>query len=424
VPVTVPPRSTDSQDDRDLAQRVADLEALVEEARRRARRRRQRNGLAGALVVAAGVGAFIGFGGGGSATGTVAHARTPGAGSRTRTVGVATGGNLLVTMRGYVIAARTLHLAGGPVHYREAGRFSVAWRVPAVALMKRGRTFRSVSATVSGTTSATFDNAPAKSCQGTLTVRRSPFLLRIRRGLYDAYLGSAPIGFDAAPSPIASASSATCQRGLLAGHWRLTLPRSKRIVPYPFVDKQRTQAWWAYNHPGGSFYGPNFTPTPKGGASNGWIAGWGPAGSFRWLAVFRVHRLATGAPRLSYRQVLQTDYAPIPGLFLDAVEPCTNNRFAPCRRDDTAIKQAVDRLAAALTRAPVPPEFAHGNRELRRGLAALDTALALRIRLAHQATIEAFINADYEKIVPALNLMDKAAHDLNKADPSLHLRPV
>lgn len=70
--------------DRDLAQRVAELEALIEEARRRALRRRVRN--VTALLVAAGaaVGVLIGFGGhgGGSggtaalAGGSEAHART------------------------------------------------------------------------------------------------------------------------------------------------------------------------------------------------------------------------------------------------------------------------------------------------------------------------------------------------------------
>ena len=44
--VTTPPRRPEIEPDRDLEQRVADLEALIEEARRRARRRRQRNGAA------------------------------------------------------------------------------------------------------------------------------------------------------------------------------------------------------------------------------------------------------------------------------------------------------------------------------------------------------------------------------------------
>jgi len=84
----------------------------------------------------------------------------------------------------------------------------------------------------------------------------------------------------------------------------------------------------------------------------------------------------------------------------------------------------VERLTTALRRTSVPSKLAAGDRELRQGLAALDGALALRIRLAHQATIEAFIRADYDRVVPALDLMDKAAHDLDKADPHLHLRPV
>ncbi len=77
--VTAPPRRPEIEQDRDLEQRVADLEALIEEARRRARRRRQRNGAAALLVAAAGAAAFIGFGGhGGGGAGTAALAHAPG----------------------------------------------------------------------------------------------------------------------------------------------------------------------------------------------------------------------------------------------------------------------------------------------------------------------------------------------------------
>lgn len=73
--VTLPPRATDS----DLERRVADLEALIEEARRRARRRRMRNAAAFVVAVGAAVGGLIGFGGGGGGgTGAAALARTPG----------------------------------------------------------------------------------------------------------------------------------------------------------------------------------------------------------------------------------------------------------------------------------------------------------------------------------------------------------
>ena len=61
--VTVPPRSTDTQDDRDLARRVADLEALIEEARRRARRRRRLYAAAVLAAAAAVAAALFGVGG-------------------------------------------------------------------------------------------------------------------------------------------------------------------------------------------------------------------------------------------------------------------------------------------------------------------------------------------------------------------------
>jgi photosystem II stability/assembly factor-like uncharacterized protein len=62
--VTVPPRSPEIEHDRDLAQRVTDLEALIEEARRRARRRRR---IYAALVLAAvAAAAWVSFDIGGS----------------------------------------------------------------------------------------------------------------------------------------------------------------------------------------------------------------------------------------------------------------------------------------------------------------------------------------------------------------------
>ena len=76
--VTSPPRGPEIEQDRDLEQRVADLELLIEEARRRARRRRTRRGVAALVVVAGGVVAFIGFGGhggGGAGGAATAHAR-------------------------------------------------------------------------------------------------------------------------------------------------------------------------------------------------------------------------------------------------------------------------------------------------------------------------------------------------------------
>jgi photosystem II stability/assembly factor-like uncharacterized protein len=79
VTVTTPPRRPEIEQDRDLEQRVADLEALIEEARRRARRRRLRNWGATLLVAAAGAAALIGFGGhGGGGAGTAALAQAPG----------------------------------------------------------------------------------------------------------------------------------------------------------------------------------------------------------------------------------------------------------------------------------------------------------------------------------------------------------
>jgi photosystem II stability/assembly factor-like uncharacterized protein len=78
VNVTTPPRRPVTEQGRDLDLRVADLEALIKEARRRARRRRQRHAGASLLIAAAGAAVFFGFGGrGGGGAGTAAP-RAPG----------------------------------------------------------------------------------------------------------------------------------------------------------------------------------------------------------------------------------------------------------------------------------------------------------------------------------------------------------
>jgi hypothetical protein len=76
VTVAAPPRQSEIERDRDLEQRVADLEALIEEARKRARRRRQRLGASVLIAGAAFAAWFLGFGGhgGGADTGALASA--------------------------------------------------------------------------------------------------------------------------------------------------------------------------------------------------------------------------------------------------------------------------------------------------------------------------------------------------------------
>ena len=66
--VTAPPRGPETGRDRDLEQRVAELEALIEEARRRARRRRQRNLVCvlAAMLVGLLLYSFLGIGWAGS----------------------------------------------------------------------------------------------------------------------------------------------------------------------------------------------------------------------------------------------------------------------------------------------------------------------------------------------------------------------
>ena len=91
--VSSPPRGPEVE--RDLERRVADLEALIEEARRRARRRRQRNAAAALAVAAAGAAAFIGFGGhGGGGVGTAGLAHAPGSQSPAANAGSPTLGAL------------------------------------------------------------------------------------------------------------------------------------------------------------------------------------------------------------------------------------------------------------------------------------------------------------------------------------------
>src|SRR5436309_6355146 len=66
--INAPPRRPEIEHDRDLEQRVAELEALIEEARRRTRLRRRRYGAV--LLVALAAGVYFGFDHGGGASGS------------------------------------------------------------------------------------------------------------------------------------------------------------------------------------------------------------------------------------------------------------------------------------------------------------------------------------------------------------------
>jgi Tol biopolymer transport system component len=80
-----PPTSSEIKPVREFERRVADLEALIEEARKRARRRRRLNGAAALLLAAAGVALVIGFTGHGrGGSGRAASERAGVAGTRGR----------------------------------------------------------------------------------------------------------------------------------------------------------------------------------------------------------------------------------------------------------------------------------------------------------------------------------------------------
>src|SRR5689334_11769741 len=79
VTITTPPRRPDTGQDRDLERRVSELEALIEEARRRARRRRRLYGVLVVLGAVAAGGVRFGFHDGGGAIGSPsAQAGSPG----------------------------------------------------------------------------------------------------------------------------------------------------------------------------------------------------------------------------------------------------------------------------------------------------------------------------------------------------------
>jgi Tol biopolymer transport system component len=81
VTVTAPPRRPESGRDRELERRVADLEALIEEARRRARRRRQRNLVAVLAAMLVGLCLYWFLGSVQAGSGPVVASGTPHAGA-------------------------------------------------------------------------------------------------------------------------------------------------------------------------------------------------------------------------------------------------------------------------------------------------------------------------------------------------------
>jgi hypothetical protein len=171
--------------------------------------------------------------------------------------GVASSGRVLViTLRGHASAKRTGRVGG-----REAGSWTVRWRVPESQLTV-GRRLISTSATVTGTASA---YGGSLSCRGTLAARRSGFVLRVLDKS-----GSA-IGFSASPSPFATAVASGCQQGVSAARWPLRTSRERKD-------------WSIFNHPGFGFLLPDYRPRPKGGNSDGWRMGHGVT----WLVTISV----------------------------------------------------------------------------------------------------------------------------------------
>jgi Tol biopolymer transport system component len=77
VTVSAPPRRPETGRDRDLERRVAELEALMKEARRRARRRRQRNLVAVGAAILGAFWLYSHLGSGGDGSGAVVASGTP-----------------------------------------------------------------------------------------------------------------------------------------------------------------------------------------------------------------------------------------------------------------------------------------------------------------------------------------------------------
>jgi hypothetical protein len=78
VTVTIPPRAPEIEDERSVEERVAELEALIKEARRRARRRRAAYAAVALVALAGVVAGAAGIGGGGDdIDGSVAHGSPP-----------------------------------------------------------------------------------------------------------------------------------------------------------------------------------------------------------------------------------------------------------------------------------------------------------------------------------------------------------
>lgn len=280
--LSAPPRPVEDLQDLEA------LEALIEEARRRAARRRRR-GAAAIVVAVAAAALFIALGaGGGSGRKTTASSRAPADAGATTARGI-----VVVVMRGYVRVARTRTSPSGPVRYRESGRFRIVWRIPASGL-KRGRSFRSTAAVVTGATTVIDAGVPARSCHGALTAGANPVLLRI---VSPGDTGTTDIGMIASPNPIATATSANCRIGARASHWRGR--RTGWIDVSPPRRAPHTD-WWEFNHIGLGFY-PNLTPLPKGGNSEGWIEGHIPGGYLTWLAVAHLHKAARAS------QIARTD---------------------------------------------------------------------------------------------------------------------
>ena len=124
-----------------------------------------------------------------------------------------------------------------------------------------------------------------------------------------------------------------------------------------------------------------------------------------------------------YVALLKRHYTPVHDRFIETIDPCIGRDFDACDKTGTRVREAAATFGDEMEGVVAPTEVQPQDQRLRKGVAALDDAIAQQHDAIAAKDEEAF-DQSIDAVEEAIAQMDGAAHDINARYASAELPTV